>query len=71
MHAKITPDRLNGFCPMDDKAKAFIGMAFDRLGLSARAYDRLLKVARTISDLNGCGKNRERTYIRRDTVSQS
>lgn len=55
-NAKITPDRLNGFCPMDDKAKAFIGMAFDRLGLSARAYDRLLKVARTISDLNGCEK---------------
>lgn len=52
-NAKITPDRLNGFCPMDDKARSFIGMAFDRLGLSARAYDRLLKVARTIADLNG------------------
>lgn len=52
-NAKITPDRLNGFCPMDDKARNFIGMAFDRLGLSARAYDRLLKVARTIADLNG------------------
>ncbi len=55
-NAKITPDRLNTFCPMDDKAKAFIGKAFDRLGLSARAYDRILKVARTIADLNGSEK---------------
>ncbi len=55
-NAKITPDRLNFFCPMDDKAKAFIGKAFDRLGLSARAYDRILKVARTIADLDGSEK---------------
>lgn len=55
-NAKITPDKLNSFCPMDDNAKAFIGKAFDRLGLSARAYDRILKVARTIADLNGSEK---------------
>lgn len=55
-NAKITPDKLNTFCPMDDKAKAFIGKAFDSLGLSARAYDRILKVARTIADLNGSEK---------------
>lgn len=55
-NAKITPDKLNSFCPMDDNAKTFIGKAFDRLGLSARAYDRILKVARTIADLNGSEK---------------
>ncbi len=55
-NAKITPDKLNSFCPMEDKAKEFIGKAFDRLGLSARAYDRILKVARTIADLNGSEK---------------
>lgn len=61
-NAKITPDKLNGYCPMDDKAKAFIGKAFDRLGLSARAYDRILKVARTIADLYGSEKI-EKEYI--------
>lgn len=55
-NAKITPDKLNSFCPMDEKARAFIGKAFDRLGLSARAYDRILKVARTIADLNSSEK---------------
>lgn len=55
-NANITPDKLNIFCPMDDSAKSFIGMAFDKLGLSARAYDRILKVARTIADLNNSEK---------------
>ena len=50
-NANITPDRLQEFCMMSDSAKAFIGNAFDKLGLSARAYDRILKVARTIADL--------------------
>lgn len=50
-NADITPDRLQEFCVMSDSAKTFIGNAFDRLGLSARAYDRILKVARTIADL--------------------
>ena len=40
---------------MSDSAKAFIGNAFDKLGLSARAYDRILKVARTIADLKSSG----------------
>lgn len=50
-NANITPDKLQKFCMMNDSAKAFIGNAFDKLGLSARAYDRILKVARTIADL--------------------
>ncbi|MBE6845288.1 MAG: ATP-binding protein [Ruminococcus sp.] len=51
-NANITPDRLREFCVMSDAADKFIGNAFDRLGLSARAYDRILKVARTIADLS-------------------
>ncbi|MBQ3939501.1 MAG: ATP-binding protein, partial [Oscillospiraceae bacterium] len=47
----ITPDKLAAFCPMTDKAKARLKAVFEKLGLSARAYDRLLKVARTAADL--------------------
>lgn len=51
-NALITPDRLQEFCPMDDSAETLMKNVFDRLGLSARAYDRILKVARTIADLD-------------------
>lgn len=37
---------------MDDKARLLLEKAFDKMGLSARAYDRILKVARTIADLD-------------------
>ncbi len=53
-NALITPDRLQELCPMDDSAVILMKNVFDKLGLSARAYDRILKVARTIADLNGC-----------------
>ena len=52
-NALITPDKLQEFCPMDDAAEKLMKSVFDRLGLSARAYDRILKVARTIADISG------------------
>jgi magnesium chelatase family protein len=36
---------------MSDDAEKYLQMSFDKLGLSARAYDRILKVARTVADL--------------------
>ncbi len=48
----LNADMLNRCCPMDDKAKNLLGKAFEKMGLSARAYDRILKVARTIADLD-------------------
>ncbi len=52
-NALITPDKLQQMCPADDGAKSMLAVMFDKLGLSARAYDRILKVARTLADLEG------------------
>lgn len=51
-NALITADKLQEYCPMDDAAVILMKNVFDKLGLSARAYDRILKVARTIADLD-------------------
>ncbi|HEX3016346.1 MAG TPA: YifB family Mg chelatase-like AAA ATPase [Caproicibacter sp.] len=53
-NARITPDKLHDFCPMNEKSRTLLKTAFDRFGLSARAYDRVLKVCRTIADLDRC-----------------
>ncbi|MGN1456802.1 MAG: YifB family Mg chelatase-like AAA ATPase, partial [Acutalibacteraceae bacterium] len=51
-NARITSALLQKMCPMDDRAKAILQKSFDVMGLSARAYDRILKVARTVADLD-------------------
>jgi magnesium chelatase family protein len=47
------PKELRKFVPMDAEAKALLSHAMADLGLSARALDRILKVARTVADLVG------------------
>lgn len=49
----ITSDIIADVCRMTDDAANMLRLAFDKLGLSARAYDRILKVARTCADLDG------------------
>ena len=53
-NARIPTSKLKEFCPLTEGAGTLLKGAFERMGLSARAYDRLLKVARTIADLDGC-----------------
>ncbi len=52
-NARLTPSMLRKYCVMTDDAAEYLRMSFDKLGLSARAYDRILKVARTLADLAG------------------
>lgn len=51
-NAKISPELLKAACPMTESARRLLKLSFEKLGLSARAYDRILKVARTIADLD-------------------
>ncbi len=52
-NALIPPGRLREFCPLDPAGERTLEMAVRRMGLSARAHDRILKVARTVADLSG------------------
>lgn len=49
----LTPSGIRSACPVTDRGMQLLKNAFERLGLSARGYDRILKVARTIADLDG------------------
>jgi magnesium chelatase family protein len=53
---------VEAFCKLDDNSFQIMEQAFTRLGLSARSYDRILKVARTIADLAGSA-NIERAHL--------
>jgi magnesium chelatase family protein len=50
-NAEMESRDVKRFCPIDNKGKGLLEMAVNRLGFSARAYTRVLKVARTIADL--------------------
>lgn len=51
-NAQMSKKMLNTYCDINDAGREILKKAMDRLGLSARAYDRILKVARTIADLD-------------------
>ena len=45
--------RLEEYCALDDAGKSLLRAAMSQLGMSARAFHRILKLARTIADLEG------------------
>ena len=52
-NAQIAPAQLGEFCRLDSAGEALMKNAFQRMGLTARSHDRILRVARTIADLDG------------------
>lgn len=55
-NAQMTSKQLREICVIDQAGQDLLKVAMERLGLSARAYDRILKVARTIADLDNAPK---------------
>ena len=52
-NARMGPEEMRTYCVLDDGCAALMKQAFETMGLTARSYDRILKVARTIADLEG------------------
>ena len=52
-NAHMLPRHVKEFCHLSEDVRSFLSNAIDQLGLSARAFDRVLKVSRTIADLDG------------------
>ena len=52
-NAHMLPSMTAEYCALDDKGEKLLRSAFDRMGLTARSHDRILRVARTIADLDG------------------
>ena len=52
-NAKMTSKMVNEFCKLDAECESLVKLAFDTYHMSARGYNRILKVARTIADLDG------------------
>jgi magnesium chelatase family protein len=52
-NAQMSPRMIRRYCRIDAESERMLESAMARLGLSARAFDRILKVSRTIADLEG------------------
>ena len=64
-NAELTPKLIDQFCILNNECKKLLEIAFEKLGLSGRAYSRILKVARTIADLDG------KVYIEKNHLAEA
>lgn len=53
-NSELTPKLINKYCKIDETSKEMLKNAINRFNLSARSYDRILKISRTIADLDLC-----------------
>ncbi len=61
-NSALTPKLIEKYCKLNKESKTLLETAFNKLGLSARAYGRILKVARTIADLDS-SENIQKAHI--------
>lgn len=54
VNARMTNAQMRTYCKLDEKCEALLRSSYEKLGMTARASTRILKVARTIADLSGC-----------------
>ena len=52
-NARMGPEEMRRYCALSEESAALMKNAFEAMGLTARSYDRILKVARTVADLDG------------------
>ena len=52
-NGRMGPEQMRAFCQLDEGCAKLMRMAYDHYGLTARSYDRIVRVARTIADLAG------------------
>ena len=64
-NAQLTPKLIERFCPLDNESENLLEMAVKELHLSARAYHKIIKLARTIADMA------EEKQIHQDHVSEA
>ena len=55
-NARMGPEEMRRYCVLSDESAALMKQAFEAMGLTARSYDRIVKVARTVADLDGSGE---------------
>jgi magnesium chelatase family protein len=58
LNSRMTSRQLRRYCPLDHEGRDLLKTAMDELGLSARAHDRILRVARTVADLEASAEIR-------------
>lgn len=52
-NARMGPDEMRSYCALSEESAELMKRAFEVMGLTARSYDRILRVARTVADLDG------------------
>src|SRR5207237_10661166 len=67
-NAAMTPRMIRRYCAIDAESEQMLERAMTRLGLSARAYDRILKVSPTIADLEGSAEIRSPHWPKQSVI---